>query len=164
MLCNAVFDTLIMLQSTVEELELDCQHIKSIVCSDSEFEGLLNTKDVSMIDAVFEAFKVLHEAPTPTSDHFKWGTSPQACMVVAILIQWLIRYLCKRLMQIMTPEALTVHIKKIATSYIKNYLQFQHHFSLKKLITSQNDNLQMDNKRSGILAYTNMYINQKLYM
>ena len=33
------------------------------------------------------------------------GASDGACMVTAVIAQWLVRYLCKKLMQLMTPEA-----------------------------------------------------------
>ena len=40
------------------------------------------------------------------NDHFKTlGASDGACMVTAVIAQWLVRYLCKKLMQLMTPEA-----------------------------------------------------------
>ena len=94
-----------------------------------------------MTNAALEAFTMLHDAPAPNTEYrnHKLGLSPQACMVLATLIQWLIRYLCKKLMQIMTPEALTIHRMKIASTYIENYLQHQCHFSLKKLITTSHN-------------------------
>ena len=40
------------------------------------------------------------------NDHFKTlGASDGACMVTAVIAQWLVRYLSKKLMQLMTPEA-----------------------------------------------------------
>ena len=39
-------------------------------------------------------------------DNFKTlGASDGACMVTAVIAQWLVRYSCKKLMQLMTPEA-----------------------------------------------------------
>jgi len=54
--------------------------------------------------------------------------------VVALLQQWLVRYLCKRLMQLMTSEAFILYRNTLPSSYLKNYLSFQAHFSLQKLI------------------------------
>ena len=54
--------------------------------------------------------------------------------MVSIMQQWLICHLSKTLMQLMTPEAICLHHKKIPTSLVENYLTNQHHFSLKKLI------------------------------
>ena len=60
--------------------------------------------------------------------------SPEGCLVVALLQQWLVRYLCKRLMHLMTSEAFILYWNVIPSSYLKNYLSFQAHFSLKELI------------------------------
>ena len=56
--------------------------------------------------------------------------------VIALLQQWLVMYLCKKLLQLMTPEALLNNHKKIPTHYISTYLSQQTHFSLKRLIES----------------------------
>ena len=56
--------------------------------------------------------------------------------VIALLQQWLVMYMCKKLMQLMTPEALLVNHKKIPTHYISAYLTHQTHFSLHHLIDS----------------------------
>ena len=136
-----------ILQCTMEELELDCIHIYPFISADSVFDGILHSH--ISVNAVFEAFSVLFEAPAPNDEHcnLKWGLSPDASMVVAVLTQWLIRYLSKRLMQVMTPEALTIHRMKISSTYIENYLNFQVHFSLKKLITVHSNALQSGDKR-----------------
>ena len=60
--------------------------------------------------------------------------SLKGCLVVALLQQWLVRHLCKRLMQLMTSEALTLYRNVIPSSYLENYLSFHTHFSLKELI------------------------------
>ena len=52
---------------------------------------------------------------------------------MALLEQWLVRYLCKRLTQLMTPEALILRRRKIPSSYLASYLTFHTHFSLKEL-------------------------------
>lgn len=64
----------------------------------------------------------------------KVGVSPEVCLVVAVLEQWLVRYLCKRLTQLMTCEALILHRRQIPSSYIVNYLACQAHFSLRDLL------------------------------
>ena len=78
---------------------------------------------------------MLHTAPDPKEE----GVAPQemsqeACLVVSVLQQWLVRHLCKTLMQLMTPEAICLHRRKIPASLIDNYLSHQQHFSLKKLL------------------------------
>ena len=65
----------------------------------------------------------------------------QGCLVVMLLQQWLVCHLTKRIMQLMTPEALTEHCTKIPTSYLKNYLIHQAHFSLNRLIIKYHSGL-----------------------
>ena len=60
--------------------------------------------------------------------------STEGCLVVTLLQQWLVRYLCKRLMQLMTSEAFILCRNVLPSSYLKNYISFQAHFSLKELI------------------------------
>ena len=60
--------------------------------------------------------------------------SLEGCLVLALLQQWLVRYLCKRLMQLMTSEAFILNRNVLPSSYLENYISFQTHFSLKKLI------------------------------
>ena len=67
--------------------------------------------------------------------------SPEGCLVVALLQQWLVRHLCKRLMQLMTSEAFTLYRNVLPSSYLKNYLSFHSHFNLQKLIIKYSDAL-----------------------
>ena len=53
---------------------------------------------------------------------------------MTLLQQWLVRYLCKRLMQLMTSEAFILYRNVLPSSYLENYISFQAHFSLQKLI------------------------------
>lgn len=62
--------------------------------------------------------------------------SNRACMVVTVLVQWLVRHLCKRLMQMMTSEAICLYHKKIPSSFVQGYLEHQTHFSLKTTIAN----------------------------
>ena len=124
------------LQCSLEELKLDAEHVSNLVCSDPEFHGLLqNITPQGVLQGVAEAMEKLHEAPSPQGGNVpNVGLSPEGCMMVALGVQWLVRHLCKRLMQLMTPEALIVHRKKMDSSYLVNYLKHHSHFSLKELI------------------------------
>ena len=62
--------------------------------------------------------------------------TPETHFLIKLLQQWLVMYLCKKLMQLMTPEALLTNHKKIPTHYISTYLVHQSHFSLRQLIES----------------------------
>ena len=124
------------LQCSLEELKLDAEHVSNLVYSDPEFHGLLqNITPQGVVQGVAEAMEKLHEAPSPQGGNVpNVGLSPEGCMMVALGVQWLVRHLCKRLMQLMTPEALIVHRKKMDPSYLVNYLKHHSHFSLKVLI------------------------------
>ena len=125
-----------LLQCSLEELTLDAQHVSYLVCSDPEFQGLLtNITPQGVVRGVADAMQKLHKAPSPQGGNVpNVGLSPEGCMMVALGVQWLVRHLCKRLMQLMTPEALTVHRMKMDSSYLVNYLRHHSHFSLKVLI------------------------------
>lgn len=69
--------------------------------------------------------------------------SNRACMVVAILLQWLVRHLCKCLMQMMTSEAICLYHRKIPESFGQCYLEQQTHFSLKATIENSLAALEM---------------------
>ena len=60
----------------------------------------IDTKDYDMCDDDDD------DDDDDDNDHFKTlGASDEACMVTAVIAQWLVRYLCKKLMQLMIPEA-----------------------------------------------------------
>ena len=73
--------------------------------------------------------------------------APITQLIRSLLVQWLVRYLCKEVMQVMTPEALVLHERQIPASYIHNYLTYQKHFSLKDLIQQQLDRIVVQGKR-----------------
>ena len=122
-------------QYQLDELETDAEHLFPLIQNDAAFDGILPSLTIdSAHQAVTEAMHVLHTAPGPNEGVAPREMSQEACLVVSILQHWLIRHLCKRLMQLMTPEAVSLHRKQIPASLIDNYLSHQQHFSLKKLI------------------------------
>ena len=50
------------------------------------------------------------------------GASDGACMVTAVIAQWLVRYMCKKLMQLMTPEAAILKRKYVVYNIMHCYL------------------------------------------
>ena len=62
-------------------------------------------------------------------------------LVLSVLQQWLISYIYKRLMQLMTPEALVSNHAEIPSYYIMHYLNCQSHFSLKDLLQKFHANI-----------------------
>ena len=54
--------------------------------------------------------------------------------MVLLLLQWLINYFIKRIMQLMRVEEFIEQRSKIPSTYLKHYITRQPHFSLKHLI------------------------------
>ena len=88
--------------------------------------------------------------------------------MVLLLQQWFVRQLIKRMMQLMTSEAFTEHRTKIPSSYLENYLAYQAHFSLSRLINKYYSGLA--NKWSahinvdGIAIYTPHLVHMHMYL
>ena len=69
----------------------------------------------TILDWVTEALDLLYseeDAPDVINYDHEDGdvvltptASNGACMVIALIAQWLVRFMCKKLMQLMTPEA-----------------------------------------------------------
>ena len=47
-------------------------------------------------------------------------------MVTAVIVQWLVRYMCKKLMQLMTPEAVILKRKYVIIMYLCGYVSNQY--------------------------------------
>ena len=118
-------------------------HVYEMVLEDPEFAGVIpKIKQETLPALVDEALHVLHCGPEPTDKDTPFDIYTDALMVIAVLMQWLVGYLCTHLMQLMTPEALAVHCSSIPTAYIQKYLKVQQHFSLKDLVDNQLKQLQ----------------------
>ena len=125
-------------QYTDAELQLDADQLFGTVLRDQEFSQLIaQIHHGNALAVVDEALQVLfneshlHEKDAPLQIY------NHACLVISLMAQWLVSYLCKRLMQLLTPEALIVHLNQIPKCYIQSYLQLQEHFSLKNLLAKQ---------------------------
>ena len=115
-------------------LAADAKHVANIMKRDSGFFASLNGLDEDSIPAtVDKAIDAL------LNEDDKVTVSRTICTVIAFLQQWLITYLCERLMQLMTPETLIANHKKIPRHYIEVYLNHQHHFNLKELTGDYQD-------------------------
>ncbi len=113
------------------------------VLRDSEFAGrvLLMTSETyydstgDIYSAIIEAFDALHNPRAEANIH--QDISINALLVISAVTQFLVRLLCKRVMQLMTSDALCVHHRRVPTSYIQTYLNHQNHFSLKSLVEAR---------------------------
>ena len=89
----------------------------------SEFGGVASKLDNSdpntILEWVTEALNLVYlEVEAPDLNDYESGVDNQtpsasngACMVIALIAQWLVRFMCKKLMQLMTPEALILKRK-----------------------------------------------------
>ena len=59
---------------------------------------------------------------------------PGQRLVIGMIVHFLVRYLCVRLLQLALPEALIVKYDQISETYKKTYLMHQNHFEFHKLI------------------------------
>ena len=115
------------------ELELDANQLFEIVLKEPIFKCLIKLDHNLAAQAVMDAINTLHTA-SKSEDQKQFDLSLEGCMVISLLQQWFVRYFCKKLMQLMTSEALILNRNKIPLSYLVNYLIYQNHFSLKDLI------------------------------
>lgn len=165
-ICNCFKIYIIFLQNA-NELEHDASSIiKLLATTGTEFSGVASKLDAcdhsTIIEWVTEALDLVYlekEAPNTMNvgsgdDHGETPTASNgACMVIALLTQWLVRYMIKKLMQLMTPEALILNrryaldyisvymhvihfFRNIPISYLETYLNYQTHFSFSGLITN----------------------------
>ena len=125
-------------------LAADAEHVANNVKRDSGFSASLDGLDEDSIpDTVDNAIDVL------LNEDDRVTVSRTICTVIAFLQQWLITYLCERLMQLMTPEALIASHKQIPTHYINTYFNHQHHFNLSELIGDYHTCKAQSQKRLG---------------
>ena len=132
------------LQYSVAELQSDADQLfDAILTEHHEFSQVLaHIQQGNALAVVDEALHVLFHGPHPKEKDAAIEISVDACLVISLLLQWLVRYLCRRLIQLLTPEALTVHLHKIPMVYVQSYLKLQDHFSLKNLLANQLKKLQ----------------------
>lgn len=116
------------------------KHIFKMImhCKDPEFQRILdNLQSKNIISIVDEAFNCLYNGPHPKNMELDFGIYTDTCTVIAIILQWLVMYLCKRLMQLVTPEALVIHNQEIPRYYSQFYMKFQEHFDFKRMVSQQ---------------------------
>ena len=124
------------LQYSVAELQSDADQLfDAILTEDHEFsQAFTHIQHGNALAVVDEALHVLFH---PKEKDSPIEVNVNACLVISLLLQWLVRYLCRRLIQLLTPEALAVHLLKIPIVYVQSYLKLQEHFSLKNLLANQ---------------------------
>lgn len=142
------YTIIIFSQISADQLALDAKYVFEMVNSDPEMESCSkNLKKEEIQTAVYEALEKLYDPSCFTQEEEISDVSLSASLVICVLQQWFIRYLCRSIMKLMTPEALIYHRMKIPSSYLEDYLVHQHHFNLKDLISSHIRLLQCEQGR-----------------
>ena len=60
---------------------------------------------VESLDLIYTPEEINDKVHSHVDDYEPLGASDEACMVTAVITQWVVRFMCKKLMQLMTPEA-----------------------------------------------------------
>lgn len=123
----------------MKELQSDSKWIFEHLQKDSEILEVTKSSNFDLNGAVGEALDAIH--------HFS-GDAPMAddsCLVIAVIVQWVVRYVTKHLMHLLTPEALILNAKQLPKSLMKAYFEFQEHFCLKELINCQLHKMKINN-------------------
>ena len=128
--CHLCSLLLLCIQHLPKEYEEDAKHVIMLVCEEPTFDGCWKMLEVSQIPLAVNKMLAHLLLPPDKSQNPDDDTS----FVTAVLLQWLVTYLCKKLIQLMTPEALLNNHKKIPSHYISAYLNHQNHFSLKEVV------------------------------
>ena len=120
----------------------DADQLFDAILRDKEFSQLISQINHGNASAVVdEALHVLFHGPHPNNKDALIAIYEDACLVISLMVQWLVCYLCKRCMQLFTPEGLIAHLHLTPKYYVQSYLQLQEHFSLKKLVAMQFEKL-----------------------
>ena len=95
---------------------------------DPGFAEAVESPQFDLSGSIGEALDAIH-SPTGNVKIM----AEDSCLVIAVVVQWLVRYVTKRMMHLLTPEALIVNSQQIPRPLMKEYFEFQEHFNLKNL-------------------------------
>ena len=128
-----LFTSMLMIMQNQSELEEAEEIFESLKQEGSDkFKRIINDlrkKPVNEITMrINDVFDVLYNP--------KKEALPVVNLIIIVMVHFLIRYFCKCLMQVLTPEGLALHHKSIPQSFCKFYMDQQEHFSLKSLISN----------------------------
>lgn len=120
----------------MKELDSDCTAIFNYLLKDKFYSDTIE-KHFDVNGAVGEALDAMYDKSNVTA--------PDSCLVIAVIVQWLVRYVTKHIMHLLTPEALINNARKIHPLMRKAYFKFQDHFSFKNLVSSQIRKMELNN-------------------
>ena len=125
----------------MEELEYDADSIIDLLTTtDARSSGvtgtLENCEPIKVSQWVAEALNLIYQGKAPPDkpdghtrddndddDHVETlGASDGACMVTAVIAQWILRFMCKKLMQLLTPESVILNRKYVIYIHISYHM------------------------------------------
>lgn len=113
------------------DFDSDIEYLHEMVESNEELYSVLSELDVSRASViVVEAIKLLLKQEGEVKEAIK---EAEVQLVHFCFKNWLVLALCKKLLQVMKPEALVIH-HSLKAHFKKIYLKSQCHFSLPALI------------------------------
>lgn len=106
-------------------MQHDAKSIISLLATTgSRFNGIVKILEscnpAEIFQWIVESLDLIYTPKDPSEtnnddvgDYEPLGASDEACMVIAVIAQWIVRFMCKKLMQLMTPEAAILKRKYI---------------------------------------------------
>ena len=127
-------------QYSEDELKSDVEHYLELIGSDKTFKKEFQEMEKnSILGAIDGALSLLYYRQDPNLSMLELPeVYLDSCMVISLLQQWLTNHLCKKMLQVIKPEALLVHYKELKhhQHFLRSYTK-QGHFCLKELIEKQ---------------------------
>ena len=119
------------------ELKEDSDYISSLLNVDKDILDNLEIGSINTVVSIAISWVMTENTDDSTIESGDINTQ----LVCAYMEKWLSVSLIKRMLNLMTPEALVTHNQNIPPHYRNIYLRHQSHFSLTKLISSVRESL-----------------------
>ena len=130
----------IFLQHQPADLQNDSEELIAMLSQDEDYQSTFtNMNDQDIERCVRTAMEDLHGSHCePVS------VEKDSRLVIALISQWLVRYLARRALQLLTPEGLLKYHSRLPHSYINAFLDCEQHFSLKAVVENQLNRLDIN--------------------
>lgn len=108
---------------------MDARYLLMKIRNDGDvFEYTIDSlTEQSVHNGIYDGFSAIFDVQSGI-------TSMMGRFTIKLATLWLVMYMYKRLMQLMTTVGLITHLKNIPPPYLQSYLGSQVHFSLKHLL------------------------------
>ena len=129
-----------LLQHQPVDVRNDSEELIAMLSQDEDYKSTLSSmNDVDIERCVRTAMEDIHDPHCePVS------VEKNSRLVIALISQWLVRYLARRVLQLLTPEGLLKYHSRMPHSYISVFLDCEQHFSLKAVVENQLNRLDIN--------------------